>query len=149
MISIHSEIDPTIGSLDEPAAQNILRTVLSGESVTETEITLILGSDDLLSNLKREFFHVNQFTDVIAFRLNDYDEPNIEGEIYISLPRANENAKIYENSLNKEVARLIIHGGLHLMDYKDDTEEQKQVMRDLENTYLEKTDWVNLKVTVS
>ena len=45
-------------------------------------------------NLKKNFLK-NYLTDVIAPRLNNYEEQKIEGEIYISLPRAKENAKIW------------------------------------------------------
>jgi len=98
----------------------------------------------LLSNLKIEYFHKDHLTDVIAFRLNDYDEKDVEGEIYISLPRANENAKSFGEPFDKEVARLIIHGCLHLLGFDDESKEEKTEMTKLENDSLSQNNWQNL-----
>ncbi len=148
MINLTVEIDPAVGSVNDNTVRSVLTTVFTEESVSETDVTVIFGSDELLSSLKKEFFHVDQFTDVIAFRINDYDESNVEGEIYISLPRAKENASAFDNPLNEEVARLIIHGGLHLLNYDDGTDDEKQIMTDKENDYLSQTDWNSLAVAV-
>ena len=86
-------------------------------------------------------FNEDYFTDVIAFRLNQYSEPIIEGEVYISLPRAKENAKIFEEPYKKEVTRLIVHGCLHLIGVKDKTISEKKIMTDLENNILDQTNW--------
>ena len=94
--------------------------------------------------MKIQFFNKNHFTDVIAFRLNSYEEKEIEGEIYISLTRAKENAKIYEEPYEKEVARLIIHGCLHLLGYSDETKNEKQIMTNLENVFLDRMIWGEL-----
>ena len=51
---------------------------------TIADLSLIFGNDNLLADLKKKFFDLDHYTDVIAFRLNDYDENNVEGEIYIS-----------------------------------------------------------------
>ena len=68
----------------------------------------------------------------------------MEGEVYISLPRAKENAKIYEAPYEEEVARLIIHGCLHLLGFSDETKNQKKIMNDLENYFLNKVLWLTL-----
>ena len=101
----------------------------------------IFASDELLAELKSKYFNEDHFTDVIAFRLNQYSEPIIEGEVYISLPRAKENAKIFEEPYKKEVTRLIVHGCLHLIGFKDKTISEKKIMTDLENNILDQTNW--------
>ena len=55
-----------------------------------------------------------------------------------------ENAKIYEEPYEKEVARLIIHGCLHLLGYSDETKNDKQIMTNLENVFLDKMIWGKL-----
>ena len=105
------------------------------------DISFIFGSDELLASLKKEFFQQDHWTDVIAFRLNDYKETHVEGEIYISLPRAKENAEEFGESFEKEVARLIVHGTLHLLGFEDETEKQKDTMRKTEEKYLNLVDW--------
>ena len=111
------------------------------------DIKYVLDNSPYLFNvgeLKLKFFNKNHFTDVIAFRLNSHEEPKIEGEIYISLPRAKENSVLYDEPYRKEVARLIIHGCLHIMGYNDETINQKKRMNKLENNFLDNMLWTNL-----
>ena len=144
MINLSVAIDPTLKGPDPRKSKKILRFVLETESVVDSKINLIFGDDKLLNSLKIEFFNYDHLTDVIAFRLNDYSEAEVEGEIYISLTRAIENAKKYDEPLSKEMARLIIHGGLHLLDYRDETEDEKNKMTILEDKYLKQIEWDNL-----
>ena len=144
MINVSVEIDPTLEGPDPKQSKKILVSVLETESVVDSKINVIFGDDKLLNSLKIEFFNYDHLTDVIAFRINDYNKPEIEGEIYISLARAIENAKKYGEPLSKEMARLIIHGGLHLLDHRDKTDDEKNKMTALENKYLQQVDWNNL-----
>ena len=88
MISTKVEIDPLLEGLNKSAVILIIKNVLESEGIQDASISFIFGSDELLSGLKKEFFNKNQWTDVIAFRMNDYKEEVVEGEIYISIPRA-------------------------------------------------------------
>ena len=144
MINVSVEIDPTLKGPDPKQSKKILVSVLETESVVDSKINVIFGDDKLLNSLKIEFFNYDHLTDVIAFRINDYNKPEIEGEIYISLARAIENAKKYDEPLSKELARLIIHGGLHLLDHRDKTDDEKDKMTALEDKYLQQVDWNNL-----
>ena len=144
MINVSVEIDPTLKGPDPKQSKKILVSVLETESVVDSKINVIFGDDKLLNSLKIEFFNYDHLTDVIAFRINDYNKPEIEGEIYISLARAIENAKKYGEPLSKELVRLIIHGGLHLLDHRDKTDDEKNKMTALEDKYLQQVDWNNL-----
>jgi len=144
MINVSVEIDPTLKGPDPKKSKKILKFVLETESVVDSKINLIFGDDKLLSSLKIEFFNYDHLTDVIAFRINDYGKAEVEGEIYISLARVIENAKKYGEPLSKELARLIIHGGLHLLDHRDETEDEKNKMTILEDKYLKQVEWDNL-----
>ena len=144
MIKIISECDPSLASPDLNCIQQIVKSIFAEKKIKDAELSYIFCNDHYLSKLKKKFFNKNQFTDVIAFRLNSYEQKKIEGEIYISLPRAKENAKIYGEPYEKEVARLIIHGCLHLLGYLDETKTQKQRMTKLENAFLNKKIWVKL-----
>ena len=144
MINVNVEIDPTLEGPDVKLSKKILSFVLETESVVDSKINLIFGDDKLLTNLKIEFFNYDHLTDVISFRINDYNKAEVEGEIYISLARAIENAKKYGEPLSKELARLIIHGGLHLLDHRDETKGEKNRMTVLEDKYLRKVEWANL-----
>jgi len=136
MIKIRIESDPSLEGLDENKSIGILTHTLNSENIKSCNILIIFGNRKLLQELKNKFFNIDHTTDVIAFRLNEYKEKNIEGEIYICLPVAKENAKFFNEPYEREIARLIIHGGLHLIGYKDGTECERQEMKKLEDKYL-------------
>ena len=144
MIKITSDCDPSLVSPEPNCVQLLVKSIFLDKEIKNAELSYIFCNDNFLSKLKKKFFKKNHFTDVIAFRLNSYEEKRVEGEIYISLPRAKENAKIYEEPYEKEVARLIIHGCLHLLGYSDETKNQKQIMTNLENGFLQKMIWGKL-----
>jgi len=141
MIDIIVEIDPHLSGIDKQKSIHILTSTLQEEQIRKAKINLIFAKDKLLNKLKIEYFQKDHLTDVIAFRINDYTDKKVEGEIYISLERAIENAKEYEEKISKELARLIIHGTLHLLNYKDNTDKEKLTMTGLENKYLRSFNW--------
>ena len=71
-------------------------------------------------------FNKNKFTDVITFNLEE-EGKLIEGEIYISFERIKENATLYKQEIEEEFERIIIHGLLHLLGYKDKTKNEKEI----------------------
>ena len=144
MFNIDVELDPRFDGPKDSMVFSLLSHVMLSEGISRADLLLIFGDDDLLADLKKKFFGLNHYTDVIAFRLNEYDEKNVEGEIYISIPRAKENANKFNQSFYKELGRLIIHGGLHLLGYKDDTKNNKLEMEKKENLYLEQVNWKKL-----
>ena len=99
-------------------------------------MTIIISNDDFLRKLKLQFFNQDVLTDIIAFNLEDKNDP-IEGEIYISFDRVKENAKEYNEKFINEFKRVIIHGCLHLIGFDDSTNEEKKKMTYLENIYLD------------
>jgi len=144
MIKIQIEKDSVLDQPNDDACCKILKTVLENQGNDDGTITVILGQDELLRSLKKQFFKKNQYTDVIAFRLNNYKEKAVEGEVYISLPRARENAEIFGEPFEKEVTRLLIHGVLHLLGFDDITKISKKEMTSLEDTYLTMVRWKKL-----
>jgi len=136
MIKVNVECDPLLKSPDKKNVLDLVTLTLENFKYKDSDISIIFSKDELLTELKKEFFQKDQLTDVIAFRLNEYDLKEIEGEIYISLPRAKENSKLYSEKYEQEVSRLIIHGCLHLMGYDDDTKQKKLKMTELENKML-------------
>jgi rRNA maturation RNase YbeY len=121
-------------NVNSSAVEKLIQTILEDSNISNAEINLVFGTDEMLRELKLEYFDEDVFTDVIAFRLDDGKQ--LEGEIYISPQRAAENAKTYGVSFSNELDRLLIHGTLHLLGWKDDTEEQKKVMSREENRFL-------------
>ena len=144
MINIQYEIDPNIDTPSEKISTEIISSVLMEEGKTLAEILVIFTSDEILSDLKKEFFNQEHLTDVISFRMNDYIEEKVEGEIYISIPQVERNARKFDQSFSRELSRIIIHGSLHLLNYDDSTIDSKNKMTEKENYFLKKTNWKNL-----
>ena len=134
-------------NLDPPIslhAEKIVKETFNFKNISGYDISLVFVSDEYLSDLKKKYFKMNQYTDVIAFRLNEYGTPFVEGEIYISLPRAKENARIFDEPYSREVSRLIIHGCLHLIGLKDKTHIEKENMTNNEDAILKVINWEGL-----
>jgi len=116
--------------------RRICEEVLSGENWKGKGIlSVVLGDDEMLHELNLKFLKKDRATDVMAFPLGD-DEEEVWGEVYVSIERAKEQALIYNVSFNEELARLIIHGVLHLLGYDDRDESSKKEMKAKEDYYL-------------
>ncbi len=114
----------------------LVKRVLQVERISAQGIHIILVDDEYLRRLHREYLDDDTPTDVMTFDLSD--DGGVEGEIYISLDRAKAHAIQFDVSLDAEIARLIIHGLLHLKGYDDSTESRTKEMRERENYYLNK-----------
>ena len=144
MKNIHVFINPEYVKLNESICTTIVKKVLTHYDLKSFDVNLIFTSDIYVSNLKKEFYSKNQWTDVIAFPMHNKNGKSIEGEIYISMPTAKENAKRYKQSYGKELARLVIHGSLHLLGIEDDTNEKKEKMIKIEEYFLKEISWEEL-----
>ena len=144
MINIQFETDPQVKRPNIKLSKEIISSVLKGEGKSEANILVIFTIDQILSDLKKKFFNKDHLTDVIAFRMNAYEEVKVEGEIYISIPRVKKNAEEYVQSISKELARIIIHGSLHLLNYDDATSNEKIKMTEREDYYLKECSWEGL-----
>ena len=99
-------------------------------------LNYIFCIDDYLLNINKTYLNHDFYTDIITFDQSD-SEDMIEGEIYISIERVKENAENNSVDFSLELMRVIIHGILHLIGFKDKTEEESKKMRLLENQMLE------------
>jgi len=141
MIKVDISCDPAnILKPNENKIKKIIKTVYENENVYDYHISIIFTNDEFVSSLKKSFFKINELTDVIAFRLNEYSEKNVEGEVYISVERVFYNAKKYNEKKTNEMSRVLIHGILHLLNYKDNEKESKDLMTSKENHYMTKVD---------
>lgn len=98
------------------------------------QIDYVFVDDETLLDINRSSLQHDYYTDIISF---DYSEGNeIEGEIYISIDRVNNNAKKFEEEFHVELLRVIFHGMLHYVGYKDKKKDDAEVMRKKENQYI-------------
>lgn len=92
-------------------------------------------SDDELLEINKAHLEHDYYTDIITF---DYSTSRkISGELFISVDRVRENASIHGSSEIQEFHRVVAHGVLHLLGFKDKTEAESKVMREKENEVLQ------------
>lgn len=121
--------------------KNARKTVIWVTSVAKKEkkaigeINYIFCSDDYLLSLNQQFLKHNTLTDIITF---DYSEgkKELSGEIYISIDRVADNAAKFKTDFQDELHRVMIHGVLHLVGYKDKKPAEKALMRKKEEACL-------------
>jgi len=111
-----------------------INDVVQKEGRTVGDISFIFCSDNFLLEVNKKYLNHDYFTDIITF---DYVEKDlIQGDIFISLDRVKENAKIYKVTFDNEIHRILIHGILHLIGYKDKLKKDKLLMTAKEDSYL-------------
>lgn len=101
------------------------------------ELNFILCSDEYLLRINQDFLQHDDYTDVITFD-NSEELKTIVGDIFISIERIKENAVNFKSVTLNELCRVIIHGTLHLLGYKDKTKKAKTLMTEKEDFYLAK-----------
>jgi rRNA maturation RNase YbeY len=124
----------------------VASSVLEGESACFDEISVAFVSDRAMRRINRTFAGRDESTDTLAFELGPDPTPggtktktvagkNL-GEIIVCVDRAIAQSRTYRVSLEKEVARLLIHGLLHLCGYDDSTKTARARMHSRENRYI-------------
>lgn len=98
------------------------------------DINYVFCDNEFITDINIKFLNHDYPTDIITF---DYSETKIiNGEIYLSIEQIKENSKTYNTNLTDELHRVIIHGVLHLLGYKDKTKTEQLEMRTKEDYYL-------------
>ncbi|MDG1715049.1 rRNA maturation RNase YbeY [Lacinutrix sp.] len=111
-----------------------LSSVILTENCIEGEINYIFCDDEYLHKINVEFLNHDTFTDIISF---DYSTgKTLQGDIYISTERVEDNANDYKVQFYEELQRVMVHGILHYCGYKDKTPEDAKLMRAKEEFYL-------------
>lgn len=111
-----------------------IRLYLGEYNKNPGQISFIFTTNEILMLMNRDFLNHNHYTDVITF---DYSEnKEISGDVFISINQVMINARSYNVEFTEELKRVMIHGILHLLGFKDNTEEERENMRKKENEAL-------------
>ncbi|MCO5241369.1 MAG: rRNA maturation RNase YbeY [Chitinophagaceae bacterium] len=116
--------------------KRFINNIFIEEKKKAISLQYIFCSDKYLLDINRQYLQHDYFTDIITFNLGS--EKEIEGEIYISVERVKENARILHTSFKEEIHRVIFHGVLHLCGYKDKLKKEKEDMRRKEDRLLQR-----------
>jgi probable rRNA maturation factor len=112
-----------------------LKKVAEKEGFIINDLNYIFCSDKFLHKMNLEYLDHDTYTDIITFD-NSEDDNVIEGDIFISIERINDNSKSLNTHFEDEIKRVIVHGLLHLCGYDDHSVEDKAKMRILESQYI-------------
>ncbi|MEW6607074.1 MAG: rRNA maturation RNase YbeY [bacterium] len=103
--------------------KQVVKTALKYEGISNGEVSIVLGDDELLQRLNKEYRRIDKPTDVLAFRYGkingniNFLDRLLLGEIIISLDAVLRQTKEYKHSFEKELTILLIHGILHILGY--------------------------------
>lgn len=121
---------------------------------SKLSIQITLTTPQNIRKLNKEFRNIDRETDVLSFPMfekeeidlkiknNDFPYEDILGDMVISIPRVEEQAKEYGHSFKRELSYMVVHSFYHLMGYDHMEEDEKKVMREKEDVILNR-----LKIT--
>lgn len=119
---------------------NWIKETIFDNNAKVGDINFIYCDDDKILHVNNEYLGHNYYTDVITFDTSDYfsKKQSINGDIFISIDTVESNAKEYGSTFEEEFHRVTIHGILHLLGFNDLSDEERVVMREMENKYISK-----------
>jgi probable rRNA maturation factor len=117
-----------------PKLQQLAMRLYQSERIpVSREISLVFCSDATIRSLNACYRGIDRPTDVLSFSFSD---PDLLGEIYISLPTAIGQAKEYGTSLHEEITRLLVHGFFHLLGHDHKKTSDRLEMEKKERPFL-------------
>lgn len=101
-------------------------------------IGIVFLTDDDLLEMNRKHLNHDEYTDIITFDMRErIPEDPLKGELYISVDRVKENAKLNGLRMDEELDRVMVHGLLHMLGFNDKTEMDRMAMRRAEELCLD------------
>ncbi len=139
-VTFSNETDKNVSEKKE--LKKLINYAVKYLNLKDVEFGVIFVDNNKIKELNRIYRNIDRETDVITFRLADYEEVifnnvNILGDIYISLDKALSQSIEYNHSYLRELSFLLIHGFLHLLGYDHMNEEDEKVMFKLQEEILD------------
>ena len=129
MISFNYETDFLLEN--EAHYEAWISRIIESEGFEEGEINYIFCDDEYLHKINLEYLAHDTLTDIISF---DYTVGNlIQGDIFVSIERVQDNASDFNVSFEEELKRVLSHGVLHYCGYKDKSPKDEALMRSKED----------------
>ncbi|MBP9848670.1 MAG: rRNA maturation RNase YbeY [Flavobacterium sp.] len=129
MISFNYETDFLLEN--EAHYEAWISLIIESEGFEEGEINYIFCDDEYLHKINLEYLAHDTLTDIISF---DYTVGNlIQGDIFVSIERVQDNASDFNVSFEEELKRVLSHGVLHYCGYKDKSPKDEALMRSKED----------------
>ena len=132
-IYLHND-DIEFPPINTKATKLWIKKVVEHHKYKLGELNYIFTSDKQILSINNEYLKHNYFTAVITFDFTEGDV--ISGDIFVSLDTVKSNSEKFDQEYLKELNRVIIHGVLHLVGYKDKTKAEAKEMREQEDIAL-------------
>lgn len=128
----NADVDFTLPDVDR--IKKWISVIVKNHGKSVGKINYLFCSDEYIYDANIHFLNHDTYTDIITF---DYVEGVLlSGDILISVDRVGDNASKFSTSFERELRRVIIHGVLHLIGFKDKSEKDASVMRQKEEESL-------------
>lgn len=120
--------------LSKNEIKKLVRKTLSLFKESNSRVGLVFVNDGVMRRLNWKYRKIDRATDCLAFPMREGVDgqlnPELLGDVVISVDTAKRNAKLYGANVKKEMSLYIIHGILHLLGFKDTTAlERKKMLR--------------------
>jgi probable rRNA maturation factor len=128
---IHVEVNPSLQTDLTPGVLECAALSVLAHQSTDGDLSIVLTDDAQLHELNRDYLGIDAPTDVLSFPASETDPETARrylGDILISVPRAEEQARAAGHTLEAEVQLLVIHGTLHLLGYDHAEVDEKARM---------------------
>lgn len=112
-----------------------IHAVAKAERYVVVHLNVIFCSDIFLLGVNKLYLKHDTLTDVIAFDHKSSASRVLEGDLYISVERVQENAQVFGRFFREELHHVMLHGLLHFMGYDDKRPGDRRMMRAKEQTY--------------
>jgi probable rRNA maturation factor len=125
-----------IALTDRKRLKQFIPLIFNCEKTAAISLNIIFCDDEYLLEINQSFLQHDYYTDIISFNLSPDPKEAVEGELYISADRVQDNAVEQHVPFKEELHRVIFHGILHLSGFKDKTKKDILTMRQAEDKYL-------------
>ncbi|MDO9130513.1 MAG: rRNA maturation RNase YbeY [Anaerolineales bacterium] len=148
---IFLDIDPDLKlSLPSDLLEQTAQAALAQQAISpDADLTLVLTGDSQIRELNREFLGIDAATDVLSFPAGETDPETGRlylGDILISIPRAESQARAGGHALEAELQLLVVHGVLHLLGHDHARVKEKARMWAAQAEVLKRIGLASIKI---
>ena len=124
-VFVHSRICRVL--IREIVVRRVIQQLLNLIGEGESEVSIEFVGDVRMRRLNRLYRKKDRTTDVLAFASREAGGPPspMLGDVVVSVPKAMRQAESLGHSISEELARLLIHGILHLVGYDHERSGQE------------------------
>lgn len=113
----------------------LVRAAIESTGARVGGVEISITDDAALRALNQSWRGIDRATDVLSFHYHDDGQP-VAGDLVISIDRWHEQAKRYRTTRGRELARLVVHGALHLAGLDHHRVAERKHMRVVEDRTL-------------